>query len=495
MRRRRAFLRFGGCIARFPGFVGGSNTAQSLIANAEKTVNLFVQPSQSQAVKSPACLLGTPGFSRWSTVGNVKSRGGVVADGRAFAVIGGGLYEFDRNGVATLRGAVPQDANPAQLVYNGKVGGQLGVGSGGSIYVLTLATNVLTGPHFGGATCTMLNYSDGYGLCFDSTTGRTYLSALNDLTTWSLGTFFQRSKFPDPPVTMFVDPNGLIWTIGPDTFEVRWNGDPSSTQPFVPLSGLYGRVGIAAPFAFNVSRLGITWLARNGPEGGISIVLTNGTSPEDVSTYAVNDAIAGYLRDSTVTDAEVLVYHDRGHLFANYSFPTANATWTLDLNTKLWTERGKWNAPQGRYDAWAPTVHLDFAGKHLVGDRTSGTLWWMDQSFVTEIDGTPIRRLRRTPGLTDEHKRHPIDRVELLMDTGVAGQGVNPVVTLRVSENGGRTFGNELQAGIGRVGEYDKTVLWDQLGAPADAVLEFVWSDNAPTRVVDAWINGAEGGR
>jgi hypothetical protein len=481
---------------RFPGFIGGSNTSQSLTADSEKSVNLYVEPSQGQSAKSPAGLMPTPGFSRWAQVtADVKSRGSLVADARAFAVIGGGFYEFTSAGAFTRHGSVPQDSNPAQLVYNGKVGGQIGICTGGGIYVFTMATNVLTGPHFAAATATMLSYVDGYGVLFEVSSGKSYLSALNDMTSWSSGVFFRRTKFPDPPLTQFVDLSGLIWTIGADSFEVRYNGDPSSTQPFVPLSGMYGRVGIAAPFAYNVSRYGITWLARNGPEGGISIVLSKGGAPDDVSTYAVNEALKGYLRAQTISDAEVLVYHDRGHTFANYSFPSANATWTLDLSTKFWSERGRWNSAQGRYDAWAPTTHLDFAGKHLVGDRTTGTLWDMDASFNTDVDGLAIRRQRRTPGVTDEHKRVPIDRLELLMDTGVAGQDINPVVALRVSEDGGRTFGNERQATLGRVGKYRTKVKWDQLGAPEDCVLDVVWSDNAPTRVVDAWVNNMEGGR
>lgn len=475
------------------GFLGGSNTTQSPIADSQRSVNLFNEPSQSRDAKSPGWLMPSPGFTRWGgTAADVRTRGALVADGRAFVVIGSGFYELSGLGVATKWGAVVQDTNPAYLVYNGKAGGQVGIASGGQIYSFVLATNTFAGPHFATATCTMLNYTDGYGLCFDANTGRTYLSGLEDFTTWSAGTFFARSKFSDPPLAEFVDTSGLIWTVGRDSFEVRYNGDPSATQPFVPLSGMYGRVGIAAPNAYNVSRSGIVWLARNGPEGGLSVVQSTGGMPEDVSTFAVNDALAKYLRDSSITDAEALAYHDRGHRFVSFSFPTANGTWTLDQTTKQWAERGKWNPAAGRYDAWAPSVHLDFAGKHLVGDRTTGTIWSMDPSSVTDVDGTPIRRLRRTAGMTHEHQRIPIDRVELLCAVGVAGQGVAPVATLRVSVDGGMTWGNEQQAGLGRVGEYLTKVYWDQLGAPEDCVLEFVWSDNAPTYVINAFVNNRE---
>jgi hypothetical protein len=355
----------------FPGFIGGSNTPQSLIADAERSVNLYVESANAPNAKAPLALYPTPGFKAWSAVGDVGARGAIVADGRLFFVIGGGLYEFTAGGVATKRGTMLQDSNPAQLVYNGKVGGQIGICSGGSIYSFILATNAFAGPHFGGITCTMLNYADGYGVAFDMTTGRSYLSALNDFTTWSLGTFFQRSKFADPPQAQFVDGNALIWTVGPETFEVRYNTG-TGTQPWAVLSGLYGREGIAAPFAYAVGTKGIHWLGRSGREGGLRIVTTDGGDPEPISTYAVNTALANYRRASRVDDAEVLLYFDQGHTFANFSFPSANGTWSFDLEGKSWAERGKWNSLRGDYDVWAPRVHADCFGKHLVGIATPG---------------------------------------------------------------------------------------------------------------------------
>lgn len=477
----------------FPGFIGGSNTSQSLVADAERTVNLFVEPMQSRGAPYPAALFPTPGFETWATVADVGSRCYFVANGRFFAVIGGGFYEFSSTGVATRYGTVTQDSNPAQMAYNGLVGGQLGICSGGSVYTFALATNAFAGPHFGGATVTMLSFADGYGLGFDLTSGKVYLSSLNDFSVWSLGTFFQRSKFPDPWQTMFVDPNGLIWLIGTETFEV-WYNTGAGTQPWAPLSGLFGRFGTVAPFAFGVSWAGMFWIARSA-EGGAVAVRTKGSVPEAVSTYAVNGALAQYLRSNQIRDAELLLYQDQGHSFANFSFPSANATWSLDAEAQGWGERGAWNSAAGRYDVWAPRVHAECFGKHLVGDRSTGTVYVMDTTLTTEIDGTGIRRLRRTPGLIDEHKRVPIDQLELLMDVGfgtATGAGSDPQALLRVSQDGGHTFGNERRASIGRIGQYRKRVYWTRLGAPADCVVEVVWSDPSPVRVVNAFLNNAE---
>lgn len=476
---------------RWPGFVGGSDTPQSLIADSEQTYNLYVEPLPRSG-KNMGALFPSPGFRSWSATGSdVGFRGAINANGRLFVAFGMGLWEFTAAGVATRRGSIAVDSNPVQFVYNGVVGNQLGICAGGAIYSYDLSTDVLTPSGILTAGFTHLAYANGSGLAFNPTTGKVYPSSLNDLSTYDLANFFRRSLFPDPWQAMFVDPNNLVWLLGTDTFEVWYYGNPASTQPFAPLSGLTGQAGIAAPFAYWVSSLGQGWLSV--PQGGLQVVATKGAVPDPVSTYAVTTALGDYRRSVGIDDAEAFVYQDDGHCFASLSCQRANATWTLDAVTKSWTQRGPWNTRTGAYDVWSPRGHVYAFGKHLVGDRSSGTLWEMDRTFTTEMDGSPIRRLRRTPGLTDEQKRHPIDQVALLMDVGVAGQNVNPLATMRMSDDGGRTWSNEQQASFGRIGQYGQRVYWNRLGAPPDAVLECVWTADAPVRVIDAWINGQEG--
>lgn len=493
-------------MARFPDFVGGSATPQSLIAGADETVNMYVEKLTAGGKEHGAALFPTPGVSRWTPVSFVPEVGKrasiyLPAQGRFFAVFGQGFYEFDANGTPTKRNpALPLalDANPAQIVYNG-IGGQLGIASGGVVYTFVLATNVFAAAPVVTAGISHLAYSSGFGLAFQTTTGKVFLSGLNDLTSWSAGTFFQRSLFADPYQAMFVDANNLVWLLGTDTFEVRYNSG-TGTQPFVPLSGLVGRYGIAAPFAFAQSEMGNFWLARN-PEGVGRFVVSRGAAPSVVSTYPMNTAISGILRSSRIDDAEVMVYQQEGHTFVNVGFPSAAGstlapTLTYDVEGDSWARRGKWNKDLGRFDLWAPRVHAFAYGKHLVGDRTSGTIYQLDTSIATESDGAGIRRLRRTPHLNREHARIPIDQFELLMDVGLgiaAGQGSDPKAMLRVSTDGGRTYSNEKQSGVGKLGEWRRRVYWTRLGAAMDWVFEVTFSEPIPFRVVDAWVNNKEG--
>ena len=481
---------------RWPGFIGASGVAQSVIADAEDTVNWYVEKAQQPDLKNSMALYPSPGFSPILTVTpDVGARATCNAGGRCFFIIGGGLYEITSGPWAyTYRGAVMQDSNRAQMFYNGQVGGQLGIASGGNFYSYILATNTLALQLNG--ICTQTAYAAGFFFAFNINTGRVLVSALNDGTSWNLGNFFQRSLFPDPYQAIFVDGNNLLWTVGTESFEVRYNTGVGN-QPWAPLQGLSGLQGICAPFAFFTGTGGNGWLSAS-KQGIGEILLTGGSYPTAVSTYAFATAMANYLRanPAALATSEAWSYQQEGHTFGLFSLPRVPSTWCYDIEGNSPTRRGLWNPVTGDWGLWTPRVHVSAFGYHLVGGWTSAAICIMDTNLATEFDGeTGIVRERTTPGMTNEHARIPIDQVELLMDVGLApqtGPGSNPVATLRVSEDGGRTYGNMLQAGIGRAGEWRHRVYWNNLGAPADAVFKVRTSDPCPTRIVDCWINNVE---
>jgi hypothetical protein len=477
---------------KWPGFVGGAGTASTLVGAGEDTVNLYVERLPKDATNE-AALLPTPGFRYWGmATTDVGTRAMVsIANNRLFAVIGAGLWEFDVNGNATRRGTVSLDANPAQLAYNGVVGGQMAIASGGNIFSYDLTTNVLSGPYLAGGY-THVAYASGFGLAFNSSTGKVNLSNLNNLTVWNAAQFFQRSLFADPWRAMFVDQNNLVWLVGTDSFEV-WYNTGQGTQPWAPLSGLVGVIGIVGPFAYAVAQVGNVWLSRNQAGQGL-LVQTRGGAPESVSSRAMATAVAGYSRNGGLADTEILHHQTDAHLFTNLTFPRGG-TWCYDQTEQSWTRRGHWNPQTGRYDPWAPRCHVMAYGKHLTGDRTTGMIAEMDPSFATELDGTGIRRLRRTPALVSEKRRTSIDQIELLMDVGLAdqtGQGAAPTVMLRISDDAGLTWGNELRASTGAAGAWRTRVYWTRLGLINHAVAEFTFSDPVPFRVVDAYVNNLE---
>lgn len=476
---------------RYANFIGTSYTPSTVLADAERLVNWWYEPVQSPGAKSPAILIPSPGFSSWASTMDVSGRALRTMNGRMLGVIGFGAYGFDANATPTKYGTVDQDANPAQIEFNGKIGNQALFCSGGTLRLLNLATNVLTTPTFPGVA-TQIGMIDGYFVVFDATNSRIWLSNINDGGTYDPTQFATRTDAPDNWKAMVVNAPD-IWLIGERTGGV-WYDSGAFPFPLAPRPGVQFKYGIAAPFSIAAAGNSVLWLSQTNEGAGI-VVRTLGYQPQRISNYALESAIASYQLNFTIANAESFVFQFAGHTFYVLTFPDPNKSWCYDLDTGRWSELTKWSSPNNREEAWFPRVHTFAFGKHLTADRSSGTVSWMDTSFGTELDGSAIRRVRRAPGTFDEHRQVPLRNVEIYLEAAatVSGQGRDPVILWRSSKDGGRTFGNERQIKTGQIGVYKRARIW-RLGAIRDRVNEMVVSDPVPWKVVDAFVNNDTGG-
>ena len=479
----------------YPGFVSGSYESQSPFADLEKTVNWYPEPMESKSVPWSAALYPCPGFEEYATVANVNTRALFSMAGRVYAVIGNTVYQVFVNNtvVAVTTPTVANDPNPAQIASNGDAGGELLIASGTNGYLLTIASNTLTTIANLAGKCTMCGMIDGYFLAFDAATSTFYISGLNDGTTWDATQYAQRSIAPDPWRAMVVDGSRQIWLIGEQTGEV-WYDAGTSPFPFAPVPGAVFGYGTPAPFSVKLAGSTMCWLSQTADGAGI-VVGATGVTPQRISTYAVETAIASYARDSIITDAEAVVYSEAGHTFYCLSFPSANKTWVFDLTTGLWHQRGVWDDAAGDYDVWAPRNHCYGFGQHLIGDRTTGQLCTMDTALTTECDGTIMRRMRipppmfRAPGV----RRMFVSRMELILESGLgtaSGQGSDPQVMLRSSVNA-KTWSDERLAAAGAMGAYAAQVVWTRLPSSLKLwVPEITVTDPIPWRIMGAEIDG-----
>jgi hypothetical protein len=476
---------------QWPGFVGASSHVQSPVADCSRLVNLYLEPNDSES-GLPA-LYPTPGQAAFITaaagITDVGTRALATMNARVFGVIGGGVYELFAAGTATRYGAVIQDANPADIAFNGISGNQALFSSGGNAYWLNLTTHVLSAAVLTNEA-TQIGMLDGYGLAFNRVTGTLRLSDLNDFSVWDPTMFARRSSAPDAWLAMIVNAPD-VWLLGEQSGDV-WYDNGGSTFPLAPRSGASFPYGIGATFSLKAAGDSVLWLSQNAQGAGI-VVRARGYVPQPIGSHALDTAIAGYQRTSIITDAEALVYQRSGHTFYVLKFPSANATWMYDLSTNLWTELGTENPAANRVDAWHPRAITYAFGKHLVGESGTGTVAMLDDTVGTEADGTPIVRVRVPPALVAGDGRLFIDRFELQILHGLgtlAGQGADPVAMLRWSKDFGQTWGNERRAGLGRMGETDARTYWLRCGsAPTSMVPEIRISDPIPTRITGALVD------
>ena len=210
----------------YPQFIGGSNQSQSVIADGEQTMNLYVEQITVANAAPKVALYPTPGEQTFLTVPDIGTRAGLGVHDRTFTVVGGGFYEDFGTMTATKWGPVAQDSNLAQIVTNGPTYGQLLIGSGGNAYNFDLASNTLTQVLTGEAN--QVGMIDGFFLAFNKALAKLRISNLGDGTTWSPTQFALRTAQPDPWVGFLV--NGPdIWLVGFCT-GARARGEPCEVE-------------------------------------------------------------------------------------------------------------------------------------------------------------------------------------------------------------------------------------------------------------------------
>lgn len=437
----------------------------------------------SQKVGSKYVLYDTPGLMEFVEAPESPGRGifsqstGLVE--RAFATIGGALYEFFSDGTKISRGAVDTDQYPATMTTNGDGGDQLFITSGNEGYILTLSTNVLTNPvsdvTFGGMI-------DGFFVGLDIATSTLKVSDLLDGATWDPTQFAQRSTAPDPWRAMLVK-YPRIWLLGEHTGDVWYNAG-TAPFPFAPIAGVQIPYGIAAPFSLTTVGPAIMWLTKN-QNGQGQVVEALGYAPTVVSTEPIDYRIS---QMSSISDAIAYSYQDQGHEFYVLNFPQANATLVYDRTEGLWHERGSWDSETGQFNEWGPQFHTYAFGKHLVLHSANGSIYDQNINYYTDADSALIRRLRVPPILEKEHKRLTVDRLELVVEPGlglVSGQGSDPQVVMALSKDGGKTWGNERSRSAGVRGAFGQRLQWHRCGSGRMPVPQFWATDPVPTRWLD----------
>lgn len=473
---------------RFPNAIGGSYESESPIVDCERTVNWYVEKTEVPGAKAKLVLYPSPGVDQFCTTSGLNGRGMFAQDDYCLAAIGSTLFKVLSTQTVTSLGTIATDGNPATMCTNGDGGGQAYITSGDKGYINNIAAGTLTLVNASGAT--MGGMLDGYFLRLDAATSTLYLSDLLDGLTWDPTQFAQRSIAPDPWIAMAVNYRE-IWLFGTETSEV-WVNVGSFPFPFAPHPSGLIPYGIAAPFSVKNVAGTLIWLTRTANGAG-QVVAASGFTPQVISTHALQVAIASY---DTINDAIGDTIEMLGHTFYVLTFPTAGHTWVYDVTTQVWVEWLTWVSASNEYIAWRPLFHAYAFGKHLVLDRSAGNIYELSHEFTTDVEDGYIRRLRRFPGLTNELKRTFYDQFILYLETGLglpSGQGSDPQIMLRASDDGGKTWGNERMCSAGAEGAYKTRAMWNRMGSARDRVFEISCTDPIPWRVIDAFIKVRQG--
>ncbi len=161
----------------------------------------------------------------------------------------------------------------------------------------------------------------------------------------------------------------------------------------------------------------------------------------------------------------------------------------MDLSTELWHELAYSN--EGVYEQHLASSCMFAFGKHLVGDRNNGNIYELSKDVYTD-NGNYIKRLRVFTHLIDELKQIKYSRLQLLLESGVglqSGQGSDPLISLRISKDGARTYGDSYSTSMGAVGKYQTEVNWRRLGISQITTFEVSTAEPVKIALIGSYLN------
>lgn len=458
--------------------VQGAYEARSVIANAQRCINLYPEQNTKDA-EVPYTHYCTPGLTTLAQgiVAEVRQLY-TASNGLLFAVIGNVIYYVPDNFVLQQVGTIASQSGLVSM-YDNKFTLIILDGStqGWSIDLESLQFDIFNPSNFVGGN--QIRYIDTF-LVSSSLNGNIQSSdsASTNYTALSLATMSG-----DADQLQILDVvHKEIWSFGYRTTEV-WTNSGAFPFPFEPIPGVFLQHGCGALRSLAKWGLNIFWLSQDN--NGQALVMQGTAYKADIiSTPAIADAIGKYGK---ISDAIGFCYQQGSHIFYMLTFPEANATWCYDLSTQLWHERGyldeNGNLVRHRANCVAQAYN-----KTIVGDWQNGKLYQFDLDNYTD-DGNPIMRLRSFPHILNDGDR--VSYTNFMADIEVGTEidpSIDPQLTLRWSDDRGVSFGNGLQQSLGRSGQYRTMPSWNRLGFARDRVFELSWTAAAATALNGAWI-------
>lgn len=464
--------------------LGSAYVTRSVNAADNRMINLFPE-IVPEGGKELGFLNRAPGLRTVVTVGDGPIRGLWTFGNNLYVVSGNRLYRVNSSYTVTLIGTVAGTSGPVSMSDNGV---QLFVACNGPGFIYNANTNVfsqITDTDYPGAVT--VSYVDGYFVFNEPNSQKIWATALFDGTSIDPLDFASAEGSPDDVVGIIAD-HREVWVFGTDSVEVWYNsGDPDF--PFSRIQGAFNELGCASAYSIAKMDNGLFWLGEDSRGKGI-VYRANGYTGQRISTHAVEWQIQQY---GDISDAIGYTYQQDGHSFYVLVFPSANATWVYDVATQAWHERAGFN--NGSFTRHRGNCQVFFNNEVLVGDYQNGKIYAFDLNVYAD-DGQPqkwLRSWRALPTGQNNLKRTAHHTLQLDIEAGVGlvtGQGSDPEVMLRWSDDGGHTWSNEHWVKIGKIGEYGRRAIWRRLGMTQklrDRVYEVSATD--PVKVA---IMGAE---
>lgn len=510
----------------FQGLIGPSYQLANKYAAIERTFNWMITVNESS--EEPTAKMSfdpmpcNAPFSQLPVPSpyNQPVRGMIELRGNVFGVSGNVCWYIRNDGVFFEMGPVDNDGLPVSMCSTGT--GQIFICSASKGYVIPAGGtagslfSLASTPGFLGAS--YATFQDGYIIVVTPGTNQIQISGtaaipIGDAEQWD-ASFISVLAGQSDLLSAVISSREYLRVLGNRRSQVFFN---TGIAPFVfqSYNETFIETGIAARYSLVATGDSLIWIGQD--DRGIRACWRDSAfSPQRISTFAVEQFWQSYYR---ISDAVAFAYLWEGHLFYQITFPSANitstgtfmgATWVYDftvsqiLQKNIWTER-TFKALNGNTTQRPEMFHCYGYDKHLIGstgqDGNPGAIYQYSNSVFTDCaspDGTtqvqqPMVPRRVCPHITDGRNRIIINRMRLDCRQAVGSlSGSVPLIYMRISRDGGNTYGTEYNAPLGPSGDYSQLTYFNRLGYSRDFVFDIYGGDNCYTGIVAGYLDEQE---
>lgn len=457
---------------------GPSYQSRSRPLSSQATINFYQQFDESG--KEAFVLHSWPGQTLEGAVTGAD-RGQHVMAGVKYRVAGSKLYEIQTNGNHIDRGLI---AGTARCIFAND-GENMFIVNAGNVQQYSALTNTLSNVTdsniVGSIAVDFINSQFIY-----TKPDLFIISDVGDGSSASGLNAAQAESQPDDLVRCFIF-DGMAHMFGTLTKE-PWYNDGEGSPPFQRIDGQIISIGLAALHSLASNDNLMYWLGDDR-----QIYQSTRSTANRISSKAISHAIEGY---DVVSDAVGWTMTFEGQNFYVITFPTENATWVVneELGENGWFQLSG-DTNQGKYNS---TSYVSLDGEHFVADETDGNLYKLDIDTFTN-NGETIQRTRvmtaitgRNLGKQFSNKTIQMSRFELDMERGVgviSGQGEDPKVMIEASYDGGKSFEAGTWMRIGRLGETNIKLRWDNLKVFDSIIIRLTTSDPVDYTIMSGAID------
>lgn len=286
-------------------------------------------------------------------------------------------------------------------------------------------------------------------------------------------------------VTAVYSVGSLLTLYGPSSIEFWTRGDAESYQTWQRVSYTINKEqGLEAKYSL-ASVNQTQFCIGTGKANAKCVLMIEGTKVLKIS----DEWLDRILNDNEISNTRAWTYSKNNHSF--YIFTVGNETYCYDTVTNEWHIRSSRNYYNSENKPYMPLYAVWFDNKIITGCCENGNLYILDENYYMEDfddeHSLPLYRVRQTPVVTADYKPFALYQLSLECNAGaIENYGKLSQCLLQISNDGGYTWSNVIEATLGERGQYSTRLSWLNLGRTRQCVIKVMFSENSDFVISDS---------